>query len=118
MVLNIDLAATMLDIANVAIPENMQGQSLAPLAHGRRPEWRKDFYYEHFFDHPRIPKSEGVVTRRYKYLRYPEQQPVYEEFYDLHTDPGEIQNLISDSEYVELVQQYRVRCDELREKAA
>jgi arylsulfatase A-like enzyme len=118
MVLNIDLAATMLEMAGVAVPDAMQGKSLIPLVQGRSPEWRQDFYYEHFFDHERIPKNEGVVAGRYKYLRYPEQQPVYEEFYDLQADPGEIRNLISGSDYSGLIQQYRERCDQLKAQAA
>lgn len=117
MVLNIDLASTMLDLADVPVPQGVQGKSLAPLLTGDKPEWREEFYYEHFFDHERIPKNEGVVTGRYKYMRYPEQQPVFEEFYDLSTDPGEVNNLASSTGHSELVKQYRKRCDELKASA-
>ncbi len=37
MALNIDLAPTILDLAGVAIPESMQGKSMAPLLRGERP---------------------------------------------------------------------------------
>jgi arylsulfatase A-like enzyme len=117
MVLNIDVASTILDLADIPVPEGVQGESLVPLLTGNKPEWRTEFYYEHFFDHARIPKNEGVVTGRYKYMRYPEQEPVFEEFYDLQTDPGEVRNLAASAEQSELVRQYRERCDELKAEA-
>ena len=80
--------------------------------------WRKDFFLEHLFDkHEFIPKSEGVVTDRYKYLIYFEQRPVYEELYDLKNDPHEKNNLAKDKEHREILESLRARLSELREKA-
>src|SRR5687768_1013645 len=43
LTLNIDLAPTILDLAGVAIPKEMQGRSLVPLAEGKRvKDWRRD----------------------------------------------------------------------------
>ncbi len=115
-VLNLDIAPTLLAMAGVAPPDAMQGCDLSPLLEGRRVIWREDFYYEHTFDHPGIPKSEGVVGQRYKYLRYYEQDPVYEELYDRETDPLEIQNLAGDPAHKDLLDTMRARCDALKEE--
>lgn len=114
-VLNIDIAPTLLDLAGVEIPVSMQGRSLAPLLAGESSRaWRTDFFVEHLFDHPEIPKHEGVRGARYKYARYFEQEPVYEELYDLLTDPLETRNLAGESAYLEILAQLRRRTDELR----
>ncbi len=116
MALNIDVAPTLLDIAGIPLPDAMQGQSLLPLLENKPAGCREDFYYEHTFEHPAIPKSEGVVGIRYKYLRYYEQSPVYEELYDRETDPLETNNLAENPEHRELLEQLRLRCDELKQR--
>ena len=93
MTLNIDLAPTMLHAAGVAPPVRMQGRNLYPLCEGRPVPWRTEWFYEHLFDNAWIPKSEGVRTERWKYARYLETQPVFEELYDLQGDPLEERNL-------------------------
>jgi arylsulfatase A-like enzyme len=117
MVLNVDIAPTILELAGLEVPQEMQGRSLVSLLRGRKPEWRTDFLCEHLFEHPRIPKSEGVRTERWKYIRYFEQRPVYEELYDLENDPHEACNLVGDPKYVKELEQLRKRCDELLQRA-
>jgi len=95
MALNVDIAPTILELAGLKVPHEMQGRSLAPLLRGQKPEWRNDLFCEHLFEHPKIPRSEGVRTERWKYIRYFEQQPVYEELYELKNDPHETVNLSS-----------------------
>ena len=92
----------------------MDGRSLGPLLFGWRDRnWREDFLCEHLFAHKQIPKSEGVRTKRWKYIRYFEQNPVYEELYDLAADPHETNNLARSSKHaVELIR-LRNRCNEL-----
>jgi arylsulfatase A-like enzyme len=116
-ILNVDLAPTLLDLAGVEVPATMQGRSLAPLLMGEAPaDWRTDFFVEHLFDHPEIPKHEGVRGERFKYARYFEQVPVYEELYDLLEDPLETRNLSGDPEYLEILEELRRRTDELRDE--
>ena len=76
LVLNIDVAPTLLDFAGAGIAAGADGRSLRGLLTGRQDGWRTDFFYEHHFSHPRIPPSEGVRTGRWKYIRYVAQQPV------------------------------------------
>jgi arylsulfatase A-like enzyme len=96
LALNIDLAPTILDLAHVTIPAEIQGKSLVPLIEGKRVAWRDHFFYEHRFKHPKIPMSEGIRTRDWKYVRYTTVRPVYEELFDLKHDPLERHNLASD----------------------
>ena len=71
MALNIDIAPTILELAGLEPPVQVQGRSLVPLLRGESPDWRKDFLCEYFFQTPkiRIPPSEGVRTERWKYIR-------------------------------------------------
>jgi len=48
MVLNFDLAPTILELAHLSIPDNMQGRSFLPLIKGQSPKWRTSFLYEYF----------------------------------------------------------------------
>jgi len=116
MALNIDVPATMLDLAGVRVPEEYQGRSLVPIMRGERRRWREDFWCEHLMEHPQIPKYEGVRTQKYKYARYFQQQPVYEELYDLEADPLEEHNLARDPASRCLLEQLQARCDELRDR--
>lgn len=114
-VLNIDVSPTILDLAGLDVPSTIQGRSLVPWIEGKSPEWRTAFFCEHLLTMPqlKIPKSEGVRTERWKYIRYFEQQPVYEQLFDLASDRQETRNLASDPQYSGQLDQLRVRCDEL-----
>jgi arylsulfatase A-like enzyme len=115
--LNIDVPATILELARVTAPEKMQGRSLLPLARGETPpDWRKDVWLEHLMMEPTIRKHEGVRTERYKYSRYFEADPVLEELYDLQEDPLETVNLINSPRHREILLQLRRRTDELRDQ--
>ncbi|MXW79912.1 MAG: sulfatase-like hydrolase/transferase, partial [Gemmatimonadetes bacterium] len=111
MALNIDVAPTILELAGLDAADGMQGKSLVPLLRGKEAEWRKAFFCEHRFDRADIPKSEGLRTQRWKYIRYYEQQPVYEELYDLLKDPHESCNLAADSKFADQLARLRRRCD-------
>ena len=93
MTLNVDLASTILGIAGIAPSPHMQGRDLSPLVRAESPAWRSDFYYSHLFASKNIPKSEGIRNERWKYIRYIEADPLYEELYDLQGDPLEERNL-------------------------
>ena len=111
MALNIDVAPTILELADLDAADGMQGKSLVPLLCGKEVEWREEFFCEHRFNRADIPKSEGVRTQRWKYIRYYEQQPVYEELYDLLKDPHESCNLAADPKFSAQLARLRRRCD-------
>lgn len=123
MVLNIDIAPTLLDLAGVK-PPAMHGRSIVPLLRakaGESPTWRKDWLYEYFeFPDPshNVRKHRGVRTERYKLIHYyaPPFPTDREEFelYDLQADPQEKVNIYSRAEMQPVVKQLRERLAELR----
>ena len=118
MVLNIDLAPTILAMAGVPTPAGMQGQNLEPLLLEPTTKGREDWYYEHVYNttgaRKRIPKSEGIRTERWKYIRYTEPQPPQEQLFNLAADPYEERDLASDPLQAATLTELRGRCDEYR----
>jgi len=115
MALNVDIAPTILELAGLNVPQQMQGRSLVPLLRGRKPKWRTDFFYEHLFEHKTIAKSEALRTQRWKYARYVDFD--YEELYDLDNDPAETINLAKDDRYQGILKSLRKHCNDLAQKA-
>ncbi len=116
MALNVDIPATILELAGVEIPETYQGSSLAPFVRGEEPaSWRQDFFVEHLMDYPgKIPKWEGLRSRKLLYARYFEQSPPYEFLHDLEADPAQLVNLAGDPRYRQALESARRRTDQLR----
>ena len=97
MVLNIDLAPTLLDLAGVPTPQEMQGASWKALAAGQKPaHWRQSFLAEYFYEHDAgVPTLFGVRTTTAKLVKYPGHAE-WTELFDLVTDPYEVKNLAAD----------------------
>ena len=110
LVLNIDLPATILDLAGVKVPDEMQGRSLRPLLRGEKSDWRSEIFGEELWDHPEIPQSECVRTERWKYIQYP-GHPEYVELFDLKADPQEKKNLAGLTEYRQILEELGHRCE-------
>ena len=115
LALNVDLPATIVDLAGLKQPSTYQGRSLVPVVREDAiEEWREDFFFEHLFDNPQIPKLEGVRGRRYVYARYFDHLPEGEFLHDLESDPLQLVNLAHDPANGALLSTMRDRCDELR----
>ena len=100
MTLNIDLHPTLLEMAGLNPPESAQGQSLINLLREDQPDFRSAFFIEHHFPYGGwIPSSEGIRTKRWKYIVYTDDAAPYEELYDLTSDPFETRNLIGQAQY-------------------
>lgn len=100
VVLNIDLAPTLLELGGVKEPDVMQGRSWVALLRGEKPgDWRDTFYYESFKD-PAYPKVtldlEAVRSPDTKLIQYPAHDE-WTELYKLDSDPYEQKNLARDS---------------------
>jgi arylsulfatase A-like enzyme len=117
MALNIDIAPTLLGLTGLEPSASMQGKSVLPLARGESLEWRTEFFYEHLFEHPRLPKMEGVRTDDWKYIRYVDSDPLIEELYDLRRDPQELANLAGRKSWEPVLIRLRESWAEWREKA-
>jgi arylsulfatase A-like enzyme len=93
-VLNIDNAPTILDMAHIKVPGDMQGRSLLPIFKGHVPaDWRKSMYYHYYEYGPQgwgMP-CYGIRTDRYKLIYYYTLNKW--ELFDLKKDPGEMNNL-------------------------
>ena len=121
MVLNIDLAPAMLAMGGAVIPRRMQGRDFGPLLRDESIGWRSEWFYEHTYNTqpPRRPiaKSEGVRTERWKYVRYIERDPPYEQLFDLKSDPGEERNLAGLAEHAGVLADMRARWERLGREA-
>jgi arylsulfatase A-like enzyme len=110
LVLNIDLAPTILDFAGVAASPLIQGKSLRPLLGRKAPAGRREIFCEELWDHPEIPRSECVRTSGWKFIRYPEH-PDYVELFDLRADPQEKRNLAGEARHAAVLAELRGACD-------
>jgi N-acetylglucosamine-6-sulfatase len=100
MVLTLDLAPTLLELAGAAPLARQQGRSLMPLFGGGAHEWREDFLIEYFTDtvFPRIHRMgyQAIRTGRWKLIHYTDLTDM-DELYDVEADPYEMQNRMGDA---------------------
>lgn len=107
MVLNLDIAPTVLDAAGVKIPQEMQGKSMLPVLENKNAEKRKSLYY-HYYENGEHAVSPhfGVKTKRYKLIKFYTRVNSWELF-DLQKDPQELHNLYLDPKYKDVVKTLR-----------
>lgn len=92
MALNIDLAPTLLALAGVRVPPEMDGRSLVPLLADPGAAERAHFLMEFWRYFPEnTPSYTGVRTNRYKYVEFERGRAPW--LFDLVRDPGEHRNL-------------------------
>jgi len=119
LVQNIDYAPTFLDMAGLPIPGDMSGQSILPLINGskQKDSWRDALYY-HYYEYPNehaVKRHYGIRTERYKLIHFYYDIDTWE-LYDLELDPAEMNNLINNPEYTDVINDLKVRLQELREQ--
>ena len=103
MVLNIDPAATFLDLAGQPVPAAMHGRSWKPLLE-EKPDvpWRQSFFYCYFHERAfAAPMTTAVRTTEAKLIKYPGHDE-WTEVFDLRADPYETKNLAADPAHAEL----------------
>jgi arylsulfatase A-like enzyme len=117
IVSNLDFAPTFLEAAGVKVPKDVQGRSLVPVLKGQTPaDWRKSFYY-HYYEYPgphSVHRHYGVVTDRYKLVRFYEPKVNEWELFDLKTDPRELKSVYGKAEYADVQKQLHAELDRLR----
>ena len=111
LALNIDLAPTILELAQIPIPQNMHGESLLRLLKNNETQWRKSFLYEAPTPSLGSRPLLALRTQRYKLIQtFDVDDParvVFGELYDLQQDPKEMKNLANEAKYAETVRQLR-----------
>ena len=111
LVVSVDIAPTVLDVAGVPIGDHIQGRSLVPLLRGSPVDWRQsvliEFYtYENPFPWLLDMDYRAIRTAQYKYIHWM-QHPDENELYDLSEDPFETRNLIGDPRMADVVRDLR-----------
>jgi arylsulfatase A-like enzyme len=102
MVLNVDPAATFLDLAGLPVPTAIHGRSWKPLLEEKHADWRDSFFYCYFYEKNfGSPLTTAVRTTDAKLIKYPGHDE-WTEVFDLKTDPYEIKNLAADPAYSDL----------------
>ncbi|MEP4889965.1 MAG: sulfatase-like hydrolase/transferase [Aliiglaciecola sp.] len=132
LVVGQDIVATLLDMAGANVPSSYQGESLVPLIEGTKTEspWRQDIFLENLFTDQGYPRQEGVRDKKFKYIRSfskkqdrmkylparsftTNEEPIYEELFDIVSDPNELTNLANDPKYAKELEYYRDRAQTL-----
>ncbi len=108
-VLNLDLAPTLLELAGVPIPEDMQGTSLTPLWRTSDQEWRPETFHHAPFrgSGGTIPKDLSLRRSDFKYILMRTDNRVDELLFHLAADPAELRNLSADKTYEATLQEFR-----------
>lgn len=110
LALNLDFAPTLLEVAGISPPADMQGRSLVPLFQGGKAKgWRKSMYY-HYYEYPYgwhyVKKHYGVRTDRYKLINFYNDTDEWE-LYDLKRDAAEMHNVYGQAKYKRILKRLR-----------
>lgn len=118
MVQNLDFAQTLLEIAQIKSPGDMQGESLVPLLRGEDHAWTRDAVYYHYYEYPAVhmvKRHYAIVTREYKLAHFYFDVDEWE-LYDRLNDPLELNNVYNDPDYAEVVEKLKTDLEVLRVK--
>ena len=128
---NTDFAPTMLELAGLEPPSQMQGRGFSKALNGvtKPDDWRNVTYYRywmHMAHNLAVPAHFGIRSDRHKLIffygsdylprnRQNNPTPAAWEFYDLERDPREMNNLYNDPAHRATIERMKVQLKETRE---
>lgn len=115
LVQNIDYAPTFLDVAEVEMPEEMQGESLVKILNQDTVKWRDAIYY-HYYEFPNehmVKRHYGIRTNRFKLIHFYDDIDQWE-LYDLVDDPDELNNLYNQNTMKPLIVKLKKQLNDLQ----
>ena len=96
----LDILPTICDYAGIKQPDHLLGASLRPLAEDRRvDDWRTYVASENHW-------TRMIRSQRYKYCAY-DHAFGNESLVDMENDPGEMQNLVDDPKFQDVLTEHR-----------
>ena len=114
--MNVDFAPTLLDMAGLEIPDEMQGKSFKGVFEGDDENQRESVYY-HYYEWPiwhKVQPHYGIRTDRYKLMHFYYSMDEWE-LYDLESDPNEMNNIYSEAPK-ELIEELKKELNVLRKE--
>ncbi|MFD1166085.1 sulfatase [Sphingobacterium daejeonense] len=101
LLMTVDIAPTMLEMAGVEVPQEIQGESFKSIIEGEK--GKRDILYYHYYEDGihNVSPHFGVSDGRYKLIRFYNKVDAWE-LYDLSRDPREMENLYNDPKHSSL----------------
>jgi arylsulfatase A-like enzyme len=109
LILNIDMAPTILELAGVEVPKNIHGKSLKEVITDKERFVRNAFVYEGMGNYGGAKPNLTVVSKEYRYIVTYEDKSlskaIFEELYNQKNDPDEMHNLAKNTKMKEIIKQ-------------
>ncbi len=110
LVSNLDIVPTLLELADINVPEIVHGESLKPLLNDREGEVRSHFIYEGLGSYGSSHYNLTVIDGDYRYIvTYTDStlnEVEFTELYHYKLDAQELSNEASNPEYQEMVKRF------------
>ncbi len=111
IVLNIDMAPTILELAGAKVPENMHGKSFAPFLQGKSQDWRDAFIYEGLGNYGGAKPNLTVISKKLRYIETYDSPKldslIYREVYNQKKDANEVNNQIDKKKYRKQIKKFQ-----------
>lgn len=101
----LDIYPTLLELTGLPADPLLEGHSLASFLKNPSEDW------PHYARTSFGPGNYAIVSEQYRFIQYNDGS---EEFYDHDKDPHEWNNVVSQPEYVEVIQQHRQQLPQVR----
>ena len=118
LLLNVDFAPTLLSLAGIETPKDIQGKSFVPILKSKKEKPFRDAVYYHYYEYPywhHVQPHYGIRTERYKLIHYYYDMDNWELF-DLKNDPIEVNNIYNNPANKALISNLKIRLEELKKE--